>query len=499
MNGVRHSIKKQYAIIFGVLFAFLVFLMCTINALVLGRSYIRHKKSTLITVYSRIDYAVTSNEFNTEEFEDEFRRIGSVNNLDIVILNSDMEIVLSTDMERNRFKKRILDYFFGNEANGEVLIKTSKYEIVTSSDPDINLEFIELWGMLSNGYVISIRTPIESIKESALIANRLTVLVGTIGLAVCVAIIMFITRRMTKPIMNLVNISERMTRLDFQAKYDKSGGDTEFDLLGDHINKLSSALESTISDLKSANVKLMKDIQEKTEIEERRKEFIANVSHELKTPIALIQGYAEGLKDCVNDDEESREFYCDVIVDEAQKMNGLVKNLLELDQIESGAQETITEHFDIIEVIYNCAESMNILWKQNDIKMILPDRSPIMVWADEFKIEQIINNYLSNAIHYTKGDKIVRISASVNDNVARISVFNTGDNIPEDSIDRLWNKFYKVDKARTREYGGSGIGLSIVKAIMESTGQKYGVTNCEGGVEFWFEADASAGCKCFDI
>ena len=137
-----------------------------------------------------------------------------------------------------------------------------------------------------------------------------------------------------------------------------------------------------------------------------------------------------------------------------------------------------------------CIQSVQILIDQNDITLeYIHDNDDIYVWADEFGVEQVINNYLSNAIHYCKNDKRVRVSVSQLQDVARISVYNTGDKIPEDSIPKLWNKFYKIDKARTREYGGSGIGLSIVKAVMDTLNQKYGIINHEDGVEFWFELD----------
>ena len=129
-----------------------------------------------------------------------------------------------------------------------------------------------------------------------------------------------------------------MTELDFEAKYQPGRRyHNEVDELGEYMNVMSTTLEHTISELKSANNQLQIDIDKKTQIDEMRKEFLSNVSHELKTPLALIQGYAEGLKECINDDAESREFYCDVIMDEASKMNQMVKNLLTLNQLEFGS------------------------------------------------------------------------------------------------------------------------------------------------------------------
>ena len=221
-----------------------------------------------------------------------------------------------------------------------------------------------------------------------------------------------------------------------------------------------------------------------------RTEFLANVSHELKTPIALIQGYAEGLKEGVNDDPESRDFYCDVIMDEAGKMNKLVRNLLDLNQLEFGKDNLQFERFDIRELIRGVLQSSEIMIEQKEAKMIFRQENPVYVWGDEFKVEQVVRNYFTNALNHTEEDKVIEIKIRKHDDKVRISVFNTGKPIPEEDLDQIWDKFYKVDKARTRAYGGNGIGLSIVKAIMNSLQQEYGVQNYENGVEFWFELDS---------
>ena len=221
-----------------------------------------------------------------------------------------------------------------------------------------------------------------------------------------------------------------------------------------------------------------------------RKEFLSNVTHELKTPIALIQGYAEGLKDNISEDAESREFYCDVIIDEASKMNKMVKKLLTLNQIEFGNQMVELERFDIAALIRSVLDNSEILLKQNEIRVQFEQTGPAEVWADEYMIEEVVTNYLTNAIHYAANEKVIDIRILREEGRVRVSVFNTGDPIPEEETEKIWIKFYKVDKARTREYGGNGIGLSIVKAIMEAHNKPYGVINHSNGVEFWFELDA---------
>ena len=220
-----------------------------------------------------------------------------------------------------------------------------------------------------------------------------------------------------------------------------------------------------------------------------RKEFLSNVTHELKTPIALIQGYAEGLQDNINEDEESKDFYCEVIIDEANKMNSMVKKLLTLNQLEFGNEIVEFARFDVVAVIRSVLQSTDILMKQKNIVLHFEGSDPVFVWADEYLVQEVLTNYISNAIHHVSGVNIIEVKLIRKENVIRIAVFNTGEKIPEEDIEKVWIKFYKVDKARTREYGGSGIGLSIVKAIMTSMNQKCGVVNHDTGVEFWFELD----------
>ena len=487
-KSIKKSIEKEYTAIFGLLLFGCILLISVVNFLALGRVYLNHKQKVLLSSYKEIDAAAQKGDINSEAFDESLKKVATVNNMEVLVLDSDTETIKTTNRDSSLLSRRLLDYIFG--ANDKVVpkVKTERYQIQQTRDQIMKLEYLELWGTLSNGNLIIMRTPVESIQEASYLANMMFVRLGLVVTILGIALIWIVSKKITLPIMNLVQISEMMTKLDFSKKYEKGKGN-EVDVLGEHMNELSGTLENTILELKSANAALKRDIERKIEIDEMRTDFLSNVSHELKTPIALIQGYAEGLKDCVNDDAESRDFYCDVIMDEAGKMNVLVKSLLTLNELEFGNGKVDMEHFDVNELIKNCAASMDIMVKQNGINLILPTES-CMVWADELKTEMILNNYLSNAIHYCSGEKIIRINLTRDESHVKIGVYNSGQPIPEDEMDKLWTKFYKTDKARTREYGGSGIGLSIVKACIEAMGGKYGVTNAADGVWFWFELDA---------
>ena len=349
------------------------------------------------------------------------------------------------------------------------------------------MEFLEIWGETGSGLSVIIRSPIEGIRDSIRISNRFYLMIGIIVTVLGGIFISIFTRKITKPVVELTEISQKMANLDFEARY-TSGGEDEIGILGHNFNQMSETLEKTISELKTANNELQKDIEKKEQIDEMRKEFLSNVSHELKTPIALIQGYAEGLQDNISDDPESREFYCEVIIDEANKMNQMVKKLLTLNQLEFGNDQVNMERFDLTALIQGIIQSSKILAEQAGAEIIFRQSDPIYVWGDEFKVEEVLTNYVTNAIHHVKYDKKIDIRCVCQEgNRKKKAVFNTGDTIPEEDLGKKSGiKFYKVDKARTRKYGGSGIGLSIVKAIIESMHQECGVKNFDNGVASWF-------------
>ena len=487
---MKYSIKKQFAGVLGILMVGTIVLLWFINSTFLEDYYIDNKQKVLMNAYNYMNSASNDGTISTEEFDIEFQKICDRNNISFILLDAETQTLKTSANDRDRLSRRLLNNLFDkvNYDNIQILEKGDNYEIKITIGDTTKTEYVEMWGVLDNGNLFLFLNPMESIKESVKLANRFLAYVGVIAAVLGIVIGLWISGKIARPIMELTQISERMIHLDFDAKY-SGNSKTEIALLGHNINELSFTLEKTISELKTANNELQRDIEKKNEIDEMRKEFLSNVSHELKTPIALIQGYAEGLKEGINDDAESRDFYCDVIMDEASKMNILVKKLLTLNHLEFGNDAVTMERFDIVSLIKNYIQSSEILTRQKEIEVRMEDYEPIYVWADEFKTEEVFMNYFSNAINYVLNEKIIDVKLHKFGNKVRISVFNTGNPIPEESLEHIWEKFYKVDKARTREYGGSGIGLSIVKAIMESMGQEYGVRNYDNGVEFWYEVE----------
>lgn len=485
------SLTRELAAIIVGLVAVIIVICWFLNTTFLGKYYMYQKEDTLLEGFHVIDQASETGELTSDKFDVTFDNLCANGNISIMVISSNRNIVRSSVNDNQVILMEFMNVLFGSDqSEPEVLEKAENYVIQRKTDNRLDSEYLVLYGTLQNGNLILMRTALESIRESAKISNQFLVYVGLLGIILGAIAAVLISRGISTPILELTDISKRMTELDFEAKFSpRRKRQNEIDELGEHFNRLSNTLETTISELKSANNELKQDIQKKTEIDEMRKDFLSNVSHELKTPLALIQGYAEGLKECINDDAESRDFYCEVIMDEADKMNQMVKKLLTLNQLEFGNEIVKMERFDVTELINGVVNSSGILLCQNEIQVEFDGTEPLYVWADEFKLEEVITNYLSNAIHHADFEKKISIWYTQKEDCVRISVFNTGKPIPEEDLDNIWIKFYKVDKARTREYGGSGIGLSIVKAIMESFHRECGVINHENGVEFWLELD----------
>ncbi len=518
----RHSIRTKMALLLTGIISALVVLFLVMNNTFSEKFYLSDKRDSMLSVYQSINNTMNdyvAGRITKTQMSAILEQTTNSAAISAVIVNSDWTLVYTNvrgdyniinRLQTSIFNSDIFKSKSDSDKNGSdsddsidmegrginedrhIIESTNTYTLQQIYDSRLQDDYYELWGTLDNGNSIMLRMAIQGIKDNVKILNKFITYIGIVVLLIGIVAAYIFSRYISRPILKLSDIAERMAELDFNVRYEgKDKG--EIGMLGQSINNMSEKLEKNISQLKSANLELKRDIDRKVKIDEMRTDFLSNVSHELKTPISLIQGYAEGLKEGITDDPESTEFYCDVIIDEAAKMNDMVKKLLSLNQIEFGNEELVMERFDVVDLISSILDANKLRFEQNNITVRFEQKNEnIYVWSDEYKIEEVITNYLSNAINHCEFDKIIDISIKRIDDNIRVSVFNTGKNIPQEDIDNIWIKFYKVDKARTREYGGNGIGLSIVKAIMDSYGKECGVINHENGVEFWFDLDGKA-------
>ena len=485
---MKKSIKIRLAVTYIVIMCLSLAVMLGVNSLFLEKYYLARKTDSLKNVYQALNN-VDNYQYSALNDDDAFKKYLAEKNFRLIVVDPFGNCYSTTKDEAEMLAYMQFESQF-SRGKRVIMEQKDNYVVTKISGDASTMDVVCMYGNLDDKSSFMIRTPIQSIRDSAQISNMFYLYIGLATILISSVIIWIMSRRIIRPLQTLSDISREMADLHFDVKYHSTSQD-EIGILGNNLNKLSEDLEKTISELKTANNELQKDIEEKIRIDEARKEFIANVSHELKTPIALIQGYAEGLTEGMAEDPESRDYYCEVIQDEAGKMNKMVKQLLTLTALEFGNDKPVMEQFDLVTLISGVLSSAKILLQQKEAQVIFDASEPVMVWADEFKIEEVVTNYLNNAMNHLDGEKRIEIRIEKNDKEAKVTVFNTGQNIPEEDLGKLWTKFYKVDKARTRAYGGSGIGLSIVKAIMDSHNKACGVQNVKDGVEFWFTLDCS--------
>lgn len=491
-NTLFSSVKVKLFTTLSITILMIIIFLILVNSFALENFYLYSKQRTLKAVYETINNYYKNSE-QENDIETELEKISVRNNFDILIKDNNGINIYTTNRNFSSVMESINDMINKFNVSSSKDIETNdKFSIKKQSDLKSGITYVMLTGRLENGYFLYIRIPVNSIQDSVRISNNFLWLMAGFTILIASIMVSIVSRKFTDPILELNNIARKMSNLDFSQKYEVTDAKDEINHLGKSINTMSDKLERTIRQLRNTNIELEKDIEEKSKLDEMRTSFISDVSHELKTPIALIQGYSEGLLENINADEESRKFYAEVIIDETNKMDRLVKQLLELMKLEYGKREFSNHEFNIVELEKEVIRKSKVMLEEKGIKVEFDEKQEINVIADDFYIEQVITNYLTNAIKNAKeinGEKIIKISNDINkeNNKVCVKVFNTGENIKEEDLIRIWNRFYKADESRNREDGGSGIGLAFVKAIMNNYQNKYGVNNVENGVEFYFE------------
>ena len=495
-----HSLRMKITLIILLIISVLLLSIGLLNNFGLRWFYQNEKVSEIKEAYLKIDNEVMKIGSSGQHIIDESTEESVINdslksiildysnkyNITIALVDSfTNKAIYSSAREGDGLISRIQDGFIGNQ-NQDILYTNNNYTIILHKTMQ-NTSFIEGFGYCSdNQTMVIMSTPVASLKESVSISNRFLIYMAIIGFIITVILTFIIAKMITYPILELAEISNKMGKLDFTAKYIGNRSD-EIQTLGLNMNYMSDRLKKAIDELQEANELLKEDIKRKEAIDEMRKDFIANVSHELKTPIALIQGYAEGLNEGLCEDEESRKYYTEVILDESEKMNKMVKQLLTLSSLESGNSILHKENFNLTSLIESVLGSISILIGEKNVNIEFDSDKEIFLNADEFKIEEVVTNYISNSIHHVSDSGEIKINVSDDGENITFSVYNTGNPIPEKDLNNIWEKFFKVDKAHSRAYGGSGIGLSIVKAIVEAHNGTVAVRNILDGVEFSFK------------
>lgn len=465
------TIKAKLITIFMLIMISLVLSGIVLNSIGLKSYYIYKNKSIFISLSEKIDKEYTDNKESSFEF---ITNIENLENINTTITDKNFNIEYNSvltkrvsDQQQQRLPKEIEQIILDNKKK---LLKNFIYYIDEKNDDEKSkLVFVS---QMSNGKLIILKKPIKSISQSVSIANQFYMISGAIVICIGSICVLIFSKKMTKPIVEMSDIAENISNLNFEKRIEVQSKD-EIGKLGESINKISEKLSANIEELKN-------DV-------ERRKQLVRNMSHELKTPIGIIKGYAEGLKYGVADNEEKMEKYCNVLVEECDRMDKLILELLNHSMIEAGMVKLNITSFNLYELINDIIERFKAAMNEKGVTFDLKCENNFVISADRDMLEKVINNFITNAIDYVEGRNLIELNVEEKNNEIRISVFNTGTNIPIEAIDKIWDVYYKVDKARSRKYGGHGLGLSIVKSIIKLHGGSTKVENVKDGVEFSFE------------
>ncbi|MBQ5995320.1 MAG: HAMP domain-containing histidine kinase [Clostridia bacterium] len=469
------SIRTRLFLQVGAIVLVAISVILILNNFLLPEFYTRSEKKDMLSVYTLID----SYSPDEEGYESKISSLEKERSLSIDIYQHDGTPLYSGTNELfSQGGKTTI-------SKQQTLDDGSVFEILTNEKA--GKQYLVYNARLSGGQDIEIYSYKETVDSNANVAILITSATSIVALLMAVLFIYFYTGRFTKPLIRMSRITGKMSEMDFTEKCEVKGND-EISMLSQSINGMSDSLDATLRDLHAKNAKLEEDIEKEKALDRMRKEFISNVSHELKTPISIIRGYSEGaelLLDGGNTD--SAKDYCNIIVREADKMNALVYELLELSTFESGAVEPNETEFDLAELIGDYLGDNEIKFSSAGISVENNTAMPMPCRADKIKIGMVFNNYVSNAVSHCDGDKLIKIYSEELEDVYRIKVFNTGSHISDGDLENIWTSFYRADKSRSRSEGRFGLGLSIVSAIQKMHSMGYGVKNAEGGVEFYFD------------
>lgn len=346
-----------------------------------------------------------------------------------------------------------------------------------------------------NGYHIEITVQKDPIQENANLATRVTTTITVLTLVLALVFISVYSKHFTKPLIQMSDVASKIANLDFSAKCEINRDD-EIGALADNINVVSDSLNTALSELREKNEQLMEDIEKERRIEQMRADFISAASHELKTPIAIIRGYAEGLKMNVDEENESATEYCDIIMREADRMNVLVLNMLEQSLYSSGVKQPDMTGFSVNDFIEDLLKTISPIFEEKGVSANYLKTENLIAFADKTQMTTVLSNIVLNACSHAGGEKLVEITTEKLEEKIKVNVFNTGSRVEDKDKDGIFTSFYRADKAHSRAEGRFGLGLAIVKSITENHNCECGFGNKENGVTFWFtmpECDATEG------
>lgn len=372
------------------------------------------------------------------------------------------ENIIYTSNESNRgciISNQYKDNFFDNNLSEQT------YKLI---NPIFNTKSLIYAKKYNENITIFVNTSLEPLDNTISILSQQLTIVSIIVLILAFVIGYFISKRISKPIENINEKAKKLANGNYNFEFDTNSNIYEIDELANTLNYTKKELAQT---------------------DELRRDLLANVSHDLKTPLTMIKGYAEMIRDLNSENVEKRNDNLNVIIEESERLNVLVEDLLTLSKIQSNKDTIVKEKFDLIELINNIVKRYTIYKDTEGYVFEINSPKEIIINADKKKLEQVIYNLINNAINYTGNDKKIIINVII-DHKVRVEIKDTGKGINQEDLPHIWEKYYHSKKKHKRNVIGTGIGLSIVKTILESHGFKYGVESKKNkGTTFYFEIE----------
>ncbi|MDF2672016.1 MAG: sensory transduction histidine kinase [Clostridiales bacterium] len=485
------SIAKKLFIITTVVFGIFISGTLIIQSVFFESFYINKKRNDLKSDIERFRASYNKTEGN-DKIAELIGEYEGDSNIKLVIWSATGKLTYMSETQRNRTDylrlMELTDFIMQwvqvpgsienlNSQNKTILVRTKGIQ-------EVEKKLISITPNKENGEIIFAISSLQNVSEASSVIRQFYIYFFVGAAIIVTALSLVYSKMIAKPLVKINRSATKMANLDFSEKCSVNSND-EIGNVAASLNFLSENLDNALTNLRTANAKLEEDIEKERDLERMRKEFVASVSHELKTPITLIDGYAVGLKDEVFEGKE-KDFYLDVIIDEARKMGHLVTDMLDLSQLESGNFKLTLIELNLKELVVYTIKKYEALIAEKSVKIETSLIDNIRINADWERMEQVLTNFITNAIRHVDENGTIKVSMIDKGEHISVEVENTGSHMPEDEMKRIWDKFYKFDKSRNRKFGGTGIGLSIVKNILTLHGYEYGVSNTVGGVKFYF-------------
>lgn len=469
MKFDRQNIRYRTWVYFTALTLGVLVVLWIFQIVLLGSSFKDMKVNQVKIVADRIETGIKTNVFGRAI------QVSAVqNNVCGLVYNSRGKLLYQVDAlglgcilneEAINFAQSVSDYTqsLKDSPNGEFSI-TVKNSVIQQDMIIYGRKIIAPFG----NYFVFLNAPLTPLDSTINILKEQFIYV-TIAVFVLFSLLsLIISGRIAKPIVNMKKSALRLSEGDYDVVFDTGRG--EFS----EITDLANTLNHTTVELKK--------------MDDLRKDLIANVSHDIKTPLTMIKAYAEMIRDISGENKAKREKHLNVILDEADHLDHLAQDMTQLSQLQANVLTLSNEPFDIVDLIQQSLRLLEGLIDAQEIEVELLTPSEVLVKGDPLKIKQVLINFIGNAIKYVGSDKKLILQVLTHKDRVRVEVIDHGPGISEEDLPYIWDRYYKIDKHRHRNVGGTGLGLSIASAILKNHHAPYGVeSTLKAGSTFWFE------------